>query len=129
MSAELAAGLGGVGRAVGGLKAAAAKGFTVSEAGGQALIKAIDNLRGKLDELSGRAAELGQEPALGQTPAARVYRPFLATVATDPDDGLVAALRQLSQDLQDARDAITASMASYQQTDQDGGRGLRGLAG
>ncbi|KAA2264575.1 hypothetical protein F0L68_05550 [Solihabitans fulvus] len=126
---EFAGGLAGISQAVTGLKAAAAEGFAISDAGGQALIKAIDTLSNKLDSALQQASILGQEPPLGLTPAAQVYKPFLATIATDPEQGLVPALKQLQQDLKDTKDSIQQSMESYQATDQSGKQGLHRAAG
>lgn len=100
------------------LKAASAQGFSVSEAGGNALIAAIDTMHNGVTEALGQSAIIGQEPPLGTTPAAQVYKPFLATIATDPDQGFVTAMRKLKVDLEDAKELIRKSMDTYKASDQ-----------
>jgi hypothetical protein len=107
----------GIGSAVSDIVLAANNGFGISENGGQALINAIGDLSKAVEAALGRASNLGQEPALGTTPAAHVYKPFLATVATDPTQGAVPVLRKLQKDLTDAHAAIQKAMQNYQATE------------
>jgi hypothetical protein len=51
-------------------------------------MKAIDGLHEQVVNAIARSDVLGQEPPLGATPAAQVYKPFLATIATDPSPGV-----------------------------------------
>lgn len=116
----------GVTQAVSDLKTAAGQGFTVSEQGGQALLTAIQTLQGKVAHHLQKLSALEQRPLpLGTTPAADTYRPFLATVVTDPDHGAGPALKKLQQQLQDAHNAIQKSMVAYQQTDHGSAGTLR----
>ncbi|KAA2259467.1 hypothetical protein F0L68_21265 [Solihabitans fulvus] len=126
---NFASGLTGVSQAVAGLKAAAAEGFTVTDSGGQALIDAMNDLHDEITDAISHSDVLGQEPPLGQTPAAQVYKPFLATIATDPHQGMIPALRKLLKDLTDARDSIQKSMESYKGTDQGSKQGLNKAGG
>jgi hypothetical protein len=107
------------------LKAASAQGFGVSEAGGQALIKAIDTMYDGVTEALDKSLLLGQEPPLGTTPAAQVYKPFLATIATDPAQGFIAAMKEFQQDLLDAKESIRKSMDVYKATDQGNQQGFK----
>lgn len=97
---------------------ASSGGFGISQDGGQALINAIDELKSAVETALGHSSFLGQEPALGSTPAAGVYKPFLATVATDPVQGAVPALRKLQTDLTNAHAAIQRAMQNYQATEE-----------
>ena len=108
----------GIGSAVSGIVLAANNGFGISENGGQALIHAIEDLSKAVAGALANASALGQEPALGSTPAASVYKPFLATVATDPAQGAVPVLKKLHTDLQQAQNAIQKAMQNYRATEQ-----------
>jgi hypothetical protein len=72
---------------------------------------------------------LGQEPPLGTTPAAQVYKPFLATIATDPTQGFLPAMQKLKSDLEDAKELIRKSMATYRETDQVSAHGVNNAGG
>lgn len=133
MAAAMAAG-GGGGRFIADMTAsidnlvAAANtggGFTVSDAGGQALIGAIDTYKAKLEKSLSRANFLTQRLPLGSSPAATTFAPFLTTVASDQVQGAIPAMQNLRQRLEDARAAIQRSMASYQQTDQQSASNLK----
>jgi hypothetical protein len=129
VQADFAQGLAGVSQAVSSLRAASADGFGISQAGGDALIKALDQLSGQLDEHLNDADRLVQEPPLGTTPAAQVYKPFLATIASDPVQGFIPALQKLQQDLQDTKDMIKKSMETYQATDHGNMQGITTAGG
>ncbi|HEX4703772.1 MAG TPA: hypothetical protein VH352_16700 [Pseudonocardiaceae bacterium] len=77
----------GIGVAIGGIVEAANNGFGISENGGKPLINAVDDLKAAVEKALLRSSELSRQPALGTTPAANVYKPFLATVASDPAQG------------------------------------------
>jgi hypothetical protein len=108
----------GISEAVSGITAAANAGFTISEGGGQPLLNAIQELQTEIRTALLKATQLEAEPQLGSTPAASVYKPFLATVASDPTQGAIPVLKKLQADLNDAHTAIQKSMANYQGTDQ-----------
>jgi hypothetical protein len=120
--------LGGVSLAVSNLKAASAQGFGISEAGGNALIDAINTMHDGVIETLQKSDILAQEPPLGTTPAAQVYKPFLATIATDPDQGFVTAMQKLKTDLEQAKELIKKSMATYQESDQGSAQGVNNAA-
>jgi hypothetical protein len=63
------------------------------------------------------------------TPAAQVYEPFLATVATDPVQGFIPALQRLQKDLEDTKDMIKKSMETYQATDHGNMQGIKTAGG
>lgn len=108
----------GISAAVGGIVAASNAGFTISENGGQSLLNAIDELKTGVEEALRKSSQLEAQPHLGTTPAAKVYKPFIATVASDPAQGAIPALRKLQADLNNAHAAIQKAMANYQSTDQ-----------
>ena len=99
-------------------RAASSGGFGISENGGQALINAIDDLKTAVMNALRNASELEKQPALGSTPAANVFKPFLATVASDPVQGAIPALKKLQTDLNNAHTAIQQAMKNYQATEQ-----------
>lgn len=110
----------GMNTAIDNLVTAANKGggFTVSDEGGQALINAIDAYRARLDKHLEWAHKLAGRLPLGSSPAANTFGPYLTTIAGDPVQGAIPAMKNLRQRLEDARAAIQKSMASYQQTEQ-----------
>jgi hypothetical protein len=108
----------GISAAVGGIVEAADAGFTISESGGQPLLNAIQELQTEIRTALSKAHRLELQPPLGTTPNAKVYKPFLATVASDPTQGAIPVLKKLQTDLNDAHAAIQKSMANYSDTDQ-----------
>jgi hypothetical protein len=114
-----------IGAAVSSLKAASADGFTVSDEAGQPLIEAIKDALVEVDDALTQMDALAQQRPLGLTPAAQVYAPFLATVATDPVQGAIPALKKLRQDLTDSQLTIEKSLASYQSVDGAAAQDLR----
>ncbi|WP_367135649.1 hypothetical protein [Saccharothrix sp. HUAS TT1] len=99
--------------------AAVAAGFTVSTTGGEALLRAIEMINFDLDRAAQATGRLTQEPPLGTTPAAQVYKPFLATIASDPVQGLEAALKQFRSDLDRLGEQVQEAMKLYDTEDQD----------
>jgi hypothetical protein len=129
MAEGFLAGISGMSGAVAGFSAATAAGFTISETGGQALIRAIDNMLEGVIDARRNAERLAQEPPLGTTPAAQVYKPFLATIATDPVQGFIPALIKFQDDLDQLRSNVEQAIAAYQTSDQDAGRGVANAGG
>lgn len=129
MAEAFFAGLGGIGDAVARFSTAAASGVGVNESGGQALIKAIDTMHDGVTDALQKASVLGQEPALGTTPAALVYKPFLATIATDPVQGFLPAMKKFQEDLVQFRSDVEKAMATYQATDEDAQQGITKAGG
>ncbi len=109
---------GGIGSAVSGIVAAADEGFAISENGGQPLLDAISDLSTEVATALANSSSLEHQPALGSTPNAAVFKPFLATIASDPSQGAIPVLRKLQQDLAAAHQAIQKSIHNYQDTDQ-----------
>lgn len=106
------------------LKAASNEGFTVSGPGAQVLIDAVVDMQNTVRDALENAEVLGQEPALGQTPAAQVYKPFMASIATDPVQGFIPFMKGLQQDLADIEASLLKSMTAYQDSDQTGASGI-----
>lgn len=107
----------GISSAVSGIVAASDAGFAISENGGQSLLNAIEDLQEAVRTALGKSSALEQQPALGSTPNANVYKPFLATVASDPTQGAIPVLRKLQADLNNAHAAVKKAMDNYQNTD------------
>jgi hypothetical protein len=112
------AGFEGIGSAVSGIVEAADEGFAISENGGQPLLDAISELSSEVAHALANASSLEHQPALGSTPNATVFKPFLATIASDPAQGAIPVLRKLQQDLTAAHQAIQKSMDNYSDSDQ-----------
>jgi hypothetical protein len=129
MAEGLLAGISGMSGAVAGFSAATAAGFTISETGGHALIRAIDDMLDGVLEALGNAERLSREPALGTTPGAEVYKPFLATIATDPVQGFIPVMIKFQHDLEQLRSDVEQAMATYQTTDQDSGQSVTNAGG
>jgi hypothetical protein len=124
MPASFGESLSGANLAVASLKAASAQGFSVNEAGGKALIDAINTMYDEVTEALDKSAFLGQQPPLGTTPAAQVYKPFLATIATNPVQGFITAMKKFQQDLVDTKELIQKSMDTYKATDEGSQQGI-----
>ncbi|MDU0294770.1 hypothetical protein [Saccharothrix longispora] len=124
MADAVMAGIVGMGDAVSGFSAATAAGFRIGDDGGKVLIDAVDDMLSEVVKAIGAADRLSQQPPLGSTPAALVYRPFLATVATDEVQGFIPVLVKFKQDLERLRSDVEKSMGVYQTTDQDAGSTL-----
>ena len=103
--------------AVSGLVAASQTGFTISENGARLLLAAMEELRSEIELALRQSSQLEAQPALGSTPNANVYKPFIATIASDPIQGAIPALRKLQDDLIDARSVIKQAMDNYRDSD------------
>ncbi|ROP40374.1 hypothetical protein EDD40_5782 [Saccharothrix texasensis] len=125
----LLAGISGMGTAVAEFRAATAAGFTISARGGDVLVRAIDRMVQQSDRLAFEADRLSLEPPLGTTPAARVYKPFLATISSDPDQGFKTALTRFRADLIEMKTQVTKAMEHYRTTDQDAEDGVTAAGG
>jgi hypothetical protein len=106
----------GIAAAVADLNSAAG-GFAISESGGLALAKALQDAIDKLNTTLANSSALGQERPLGMTPAAIVYKPFLSSIAHDPIQGFIPALTKLIAQLTSAREAILKSIDTTMGTD------------
>ncbi|CRK59358.1 hypothetical protein [Alloactinosynnema sp. L-07] len=115
---------GGIHDAAQQLKAASNEGFTVSGPGVQVMIDAVVEMLRDVSDALDSADRFAQEPALGQTPAALVYKPFMATIATDPVQGFIPFMKGLQKDLADIEASLRKSMTSYQDSDQTGASGI-----
>lgn len=123
------AGFAGISTAVDELVAATqGGGFSISENGGQALLNAIHDLQTEVSSALAHASNLEQTLPLGSTPNANIYKPFIATVASDPTQGAITVLKKLQTDLEDARTAIQKSISNLRETDQGSGASISGSA-
>ena len=115
---ELLASLAGISEATRQLSAAANVGFTFSGPGAQALLTAVTEMLRDVHYVLDNADQFTQEPALGQTPAAQVYKPFMASIASDPVQGFIPFLKRLQQDLVDVEASLKKSMEAYTHGDE-----------
>lgn len=107
----------GISEAVAGVVAAANVGFAISDNGGKPLLNAIHQLQIAVADGLRNAQMLENEPSLGSTPNAKIYKPFIATVASDPSQGAIPVLRKLQVDLNDAYAAVQKAMQNYDNTE------------
>jgi hypothetical protein len=114
-------GISGIAGAVASFKAATGAGFAISEDGGRELLRAIGDMLLDVERALFDAERLAQEPPLGTTPAAQVYKPFLATIATDPVQGFLPAVHGLRDDLMELDVEVKQAIALYQATDRESG--------
>jgi hypothetical protein len=108
----------GIHVAVDAIVAAASEGFAISENGGQPLLNAIQDLQTEVRTALNDSSILTTHPPLGSTPNANIYKPFLATIASDPTQGAITVLKKLQTDLSNAHTAIQKAMNNYHATDQ-----------
>lgn len=123
------AGMKGISDSVAAFSASVADGVGVNEHGGQALIKAIDKMHEGVARALRQSEILSQEPPLGTTPAAQVYKPYLATIATDPAQGFITAAKELKTKLEQMRSDVEKAMAAYKTADQDAEQGINKAGG
>lgn len=109
----------GITTAVDSLVAAGSAGFALSDNGGQPLINAIEALQTEVRQALNNSQVLEDQPQLGSTPNAKVFKPFLATIASDPHQGAIAVLKQLQDDLTRAEAVIKQAMKNFHETDTD----------
>lgn len=122
--------VGGFGDALDSLKAVGAQGgWAINESGGQALISAATDLYDELGEILVDAGNLALELPLGTTPAAQIYKPFLATVASDPHQGAITALTKLREEALEFKGEIEKAMAAYEATDERSQQGIKKAGG
>lgn len=107
----------GITTAVDTLVSASKAGFAVSENGGQPIINAIQSLKAEVETALSKSQMLESEPHLGTTPNAKVFKPFLATIASDPQQGAIAVLKKLQDDLTRAEGVIKQAMKNYDEAD------------
>ncbi|GGS33850.1 hypothetical protein [Actinokineospora fastidiosa] len=98
---------------------ASSQGFTFSGPGAQALRAAVTEMQDKVNYMLTEAVYLSEEPLLGQTPAAQVYKPFMASVATDSTQGFIPFLKSLQEDLASIEASLKASTGAYTEGDQN----------
>lgn len=111
------AGFQGITTAVDSLVAAGSAGFALSENGGQPLIAAIQSLQTEVRSALAHSQVLEDQPKLGSTPNAKIYKPFLASIASDPDQGAMAVLTKLQDDLNRAEAVIKQAMKNFDEAD------------
>lgn len=109
----------GITTAVDSLVSASKAGFALSENGGQPIISAIHSLKSEVRDALNNAQVLEDQPKLGSTPNAKVYKPFLATIASDPQQGAIAVLKKLQDDLNRAEAVIKQAMRNYDEADMN----------
>jgi hypothetical protein len=102
--------------------------FSVNDAGGKALLGAIQEMQAWLGQSFMQAQRLARTGEYGATHGAGVVEPYMNNVATD-GDGLVPMLEKFQTVLNDAQDAINKAMENYKQTDSDNATGVRDAGG
>ncbi|MFC6090323.1 hypothetical protein [Saccharothrix lopnurensis] len=117
--ADLFHGLMGVTGAISQFSTAVTGGFTIDEGAGGALIRSIQEISYDLKEELQKTDRLKQEPPLGTTPAAQVYKPFLASIAGDPVQGGAVVLAKLLEELERLRGLVERAVADYQAAERE----------
>ncbi|MFD5831554.1 hypothetical protein [Lentzea sp. NPDC060358] len=129
MPEALFAGMKGISDSIARFSASVAAGVGVSDSGGQALITAVEKMHDGITEALKRADYLSAEPPLGTTPAAQIYKPFLASIATDPAQGFITAAKEFQKDLEQMRSDVEKAMAAYKTADEDSKQGISRAGG
>jgi hypothetical protein len=102
--------------------------FSVNDAGGKALLGAIQEMQGWLSSQFMDADSFSRTGEYGQSHGAVVVEPYMNNVATDAD-GLIPMLEKFQGILNDAQKAIGKAMENYQQTESDNASGVRDAGG
>lgn len=93
--------------------------FSVNDAGGKALLGAIQDMQQWLvGELRDQSRQMQESHQYGTTHGAAVVEPYMNNVLYD-SDGLMTALEKFQTVLNDAEEAIHKAMENYQQSDAD----------
>jgi hypothetical protein len=101
------------------LNAAIGSGFSLDYEGAQQLLTFVTSMETAVAKVLRRADVLSQEPQLGSTPAANVYKPYLPSIATDPGQGFLPVMAKLQQQLNQAATNIQGSLTEYEQNEQN----------
>ncbi|TCP54163.1 hypothetical protein EV191_103204 [Tamaricihabitans halophyticus] len=111
-----------------GFAQAAAEGkFAVNETGGQALINALDRVEQGLAEALQDVDLITMEPAIGDTPVAKVLKPFMQETAIGTEQSFLPNIKKFQEEvIPQAREAIKKAMENYQSSDSDNAQGLGG---
>jgi hypothetical protein len=91
------------------------------------LKKGMQALQDRLDNVQASSHIISQEPSIGDTPKTKVYKPFFASIATDPDQGLLPQIDKMQHDVQEIIDNIDACVRDMRQTDEGGAQGMGGV--
>ncbi|UVS80227.1 hypothetical protein [Actinokineospora sp. UTMC 2448] len=109
------------------LAVASSQGFTFTGPGAQVLLDAVTRMQDRVNGMLLEAQDLAFEPSLGQTPAAQVYRPFMASVATDPVQGFLPFLQSLQQDLASIEESLKATVTEYRTQDETSAQNIKSV--
>lgn len=99
------------------LNSAIGQGISVDYEGALQLANFVNGMQQAVGTVLARGKVLAQTPQLGTTPAATVYKPFLPTIATDHDQGLLPNVERLQEQLNSAASDIQRSIAAYEGAD------------
>lgn len=102
--------------------------FSVNDAGGKALLGAIQEMQQWLDSQDAVMDRLMRTGEYGESHAAGVVEPYMNQVASD-HDGLLPMLKKFRNVLKDAEDAIHKAMQNYQRTDGDNASAMPNVRG
>jgi hypothetical protein len=86
------------------------------------LVNGMKGLQATLNRVVAKADLVSREPLIGDTEKCQVYRPFLASVATDPNQGLLPQIYRMQKDSQDIIDNIHKCVADLQATEGENRR-------
>lgn len=99
------------------LNSAIGQGISVDYEGALQLANFVSGMQHAARIVLNNGKQMAQAPHLGTTPAASVYRPYLPTVATDEDQGLLPNVERLQDQLSSAASNIQRSIAAYEGAD------------
>ncbi|HEX3786212.1 MAG TPA: hypothetical protein VHX38_41740 [Pseudonocardiaceae bacterium] len=116
--------IGAIDTAATNLNSAISGGYSMDYEGALQLQKFVKGMQTAVEEILFKSNELSQTPELGSTPAANVYKPYLPTVATDPEQGFVPVISKVKDQLDQAANNIQGSITAYEQSDQSAADGL-----
>lgn len=111
---DMGAALPRIGESMDAFASQAASGLVaVNETGGQALLRAIKEMRQWIDGVGMDMQWLEQAPKLGGSGGAQTISPYAQQVATDAK-GFIPVLKQFANSLNKAEEGIRTAMANYQ---------------
>ncbi len=115
------ASFGAIGESMKAFAVSAASGeFAINpDTGGDALLKAIRDMKDWVDERRAHLNLLTNQPPLGTSHGANTMKPYVAEVATD-SQGFIPMLLKFRESLDDAEKGISDAIDNYRELDQRG---------
>ncbi|WP_144311887.1 hypothetical protein [Actinopolyspora erythraea] len=123
-------GMGGFLRSAADMRTAAAAGrFAADPESGRALVAVLARRRTWAVRQFNTMYRLAQEPPLGSSPGANVFKPFFASIANHPNEGISPQWEKFIQVIDETIRAVNESMKNYHDIDVEQAGRLNSTSG